>query len=26
MKGISDASRIGQETKKYLKENIKKYS
>ena len=24
MKGISDASRIGQETKKYLTENIKK--
>ena len=26
MKGISDASRIGQETKKYLSENIKKYN
>jgi predicted membrane metal-binding protein len=24
MKGISDAARIGQETKKYLTENIKK--
>lgn len=26
MKGISDASRIGRETKKYLSDNIKKYS
>jgi hypothetical protein len=26
IKGISDAARIGSETKKYLAENIKKYS